>query len=385
MFGMINWLKKHSKWATYFILGAALIAVYKTFDSLDFLVSIFIGVFNAFKPFLLAFVIAYMLNIPTKKLKNTLEKYVKYKYVKKHANGISITVVYLIAIALVMWLIGAIIPAITSDLLEMYDNVPLYAQNIVNYTKTSELAQKVGFAPEALDLEKKFTDLIGELLSPNAMRDGFKTITTGIWSLASGFMNIFIAIIASIYMLIDKDRILESINNLVGKFDSNHKNNTFIKHCSNINKIFTQYIYARLMLCVIIGCASTLLLLLMGEKYALLLGIFIGFMDLIPYFGSIISWVVGLVIMLISGGFSHAIWCSLMVLVLQQIDGNVIAPKLTSDRLEVRPLAVIIAVSVGGSLFGFVGMLISVPVVAILKAILSEILDSKLLESDEDE
>ena len=234
-------------------------------------------------------------------------------------------------------------------------------------------------------MEKKFTDLIGELLSPNAMRDGFKTITTGIWSLASGFMNIFIAIIASIYMLIDKDRILESINNLVGKFDSNHKNNTFIKHCSNINKIFTQYIYARLMLCVIIGCASTLLLLLMGEKYALLLGIFIGFMDLIPYFGSIISWVVGLVIMLISGGFSHAIWCSLMVLVLQQIDGNVIAPKLTSDRLEVRPLAVIIAVSVGGSLFGFVGMLISVPVVAILKAILSEILDSKLLESDEDE
>ena len=108
-------------------------------------------------------------------------------------------------------------------------------------------------------------------------------------------------------------------------------------------------------------------------------------MDLIPYFGSIISWVVGLVIMLISGGFSHAIWCSLMVLILQQIDGNVIAPKLTSDRLEVRPLAVIIAVSVGGSLFGFVGMLISVPVVAILKAILSEILDSKLLESDEDE
>ena len=130
---------------------------------------------------------------------------------------------------------------------------------------------------------------------------------------------------------------------------------------------------------------KNIIIIVLSIVVILLLGIFIGFMDLIPYFGSIISWVVGLVIMLISGGFSHAIWCSLMVLILQQIDGNVIAPKLTSDRLEVRPLAVIIAVSVGGSLFGFVGMLISVPVVAILKAILSEILDSKLLESDEDE
>ena len=71
-----------------------------------------------------------------------------------------------------------------------------------------------------------------------------------------------------------------------------------------------------------------------------------------------------------------------MMLVMQQIDGNIISPKLTGERLEIRPLAIIIAVSVGGSLFGFVGMLISVPVVAILRAIISELLDTKILDKE---
>ena len=86
--------------------------------------------------------------------------------------------------------------------------------------------------------------------------------------------------------------------------------------------------------------------------------------------------------MTISGGLSHGIWCSAMMLVMQQIDGNIISPKLTGERLEIRPLAIIIAVSVGGSLFGFVGMLISVPVVAILRAIISELLDTKILDKE---
>ena len=183
-------------------------------------------------------------------------------------------------------------------------------------------------------------------------------------------------------MLLDKERILKAIQNLADRFNSHGKAGAFIRHWSNINEVFTQYIYARLTTCIIMAVACSLILIIMGEKYALLLGIFIGFMDIIPYFGSIISWIVGLVIMTISGGLSHGIWCSVMMLIMQQIDGNIISPKLTGERLEIRPLAIIIAVSVGGSLFGFVGMLISVPVVAILRAIISELLDTKILDKE---
>lgn len=382
---MFDWLKKHSKWATYFILGTALIAVYKTFDSLSALWSVVRTVFSAIMPFIIAFVIAYMLNIPTRKLKSLLENKVKWKFANKHANGLSVAIVYVIFIAALIWLVGTIVPALLGDFLEIYQNIPQYAQDIVGFANKSEIAQKIGFQPEALDLSTQLSKFVEDLLSSDIMKNGIKTITSGVWSFASGFMDFFIALIASVYMLLDKERIVKAIYRLASKFNGDGKADAFIKRWSNVNEIFTQYVYSRLTCCVVMAVACTLVLAIMGEKYALLLGIFIGFMDIIPYFGSIISWVVGLLVMVISGGWGHGIWCSVVMLIMQQLDGNVLAPKVTGDRLEIRPLTIIIAVSVGGSLFGFAGMLISVPVVAILRAILTEFIDEKVSEPEEKE
>lgn len=380
---MFEWIKKHSKWVTYFILGTALIAVYKTFDSLSALWSGVRSVFSAIMPFIIAFVIAYMLNIPTRKLKSLLETKVKWSFANKHANGLSVAIVYIVFIAVLVWLVGTIVPALLGDFLEIYQNIPQYAQEIVDFANKSEIAQKVGFQPEAMDLSTQLSKIVEDLLSSDIMKNGIKTITSGVWSFASGFMNFFIALIASVYMLLDKERIVRSIYRLAAKFNDDGKADAFIRRWSNVNEIFTQYVYSRLTCCVVMAVACTLILAIMGEKYALLLGIFIGFMDIIPYFGSIISWVVGLIVMVISGGWGHGIWCSAVILIMQQLDGNVLAPKVTGDRLEIRPLAIIIAVSVGGSLFGFAGMLISVPVVAILRAIITEFIDEKVSESEE--
>lgn len=375
---MFDWIKKYSKWATYFLLGTALIAVYKTFDSLGSLWSGALHIFSAFKPFVLAFVVAYMLNIPVKKLESLLKSRVNLKFVNKHTTGISIAIVYVVFLAAVAFAISAIVPAMISNVVEMYSNIPQYAQEIVDFVNNFEPAQRVGFRLESVDLTARISELAEKFLSSDIMnyRDGLKTITDGIWSFASGFMNVFIALIASVYMLLDKDRILNAIKGFAESVSKGKKTGKFLEHCSRTNEIFTQYIYSRLICCLVMAIVSTIILALMGEKYAVLLGIFIGFMDLIPYFGSIISWAVSFAVMAISGGVAHSVWCSIMMLVLQQIDGNILAPKVTGDRLEIRPLTIIIAVSVGGSLFGFAGMLISVPVVAIARAILSEFVDS---------
>ncbi len=381
---MLDWLKKYSKWATYFLLGTALIAVYKTFDSLGFLWSAVLLIFSALKPFIIAFIIAYMLNIPVKKLSGLIDRNVKSELIKKHATGISISVVYILFIAIIVWVISSIVPAIIADFAEIYNNIPEYAQEIANFINNFEPAKKFGFQPETMDLTAQLSSVAEKFFSPDIIdyKDGIKTITRGIWSYASGVMNIFIALIASVYMLLDKERILNSINSLANRFGSDGKASVFLSHWSRINEIFTQYIYSRLTCCVVMAVLCTLILAVMGEEYALLLGIFIGFMDLIPYFGSIISWVVGFVVMAISGGLVHSVWCSAVMLIMQQIDGNILAPKVTGDRLEIRPLAIIIAVSVGGSLFGFAGMLISVPIVAIIRAVISEILDIKAEQND---
>ena len=123
---------------------------------------------------------------------------------------------------------------------------------------------------------------------------------------------------------------------------------------------------------IIMAVVCSIVLMIMNVKYALILGLFIGAMDMIPYFGSIISFVISLIVTFITGGVWKGVWTGVVLLVLQQIDGNLLGPKIMGDSLEIRPLWIIFAVTVGGALFGFMGMLFSVPALAIIRAIMSD-------------
>ena len=122
---------------------------------------------------------------------------------------------------------------------------------------------------------------------------------------------------------------------------------------------------------VIMAVVCSIVLMIMKVKYALILGLFIGAMDMIPYFGSIISFVISLIVTFITGGVWKGVWTGVVLLVLQQIDGNLLGPKIGGESLETT-LWIIFAVTVGGALFGFMGMLFSVPVLAIIRAIMSD-------------
>ena len=366
---MLDFIKKYSKWASWFILGAALIAVYKTFDSFEALLKAFGTLFDAVKPFIIAFVIAYLLNIPVKRLNTFINKKIRVTFLNKHSNAFSIAAVYIIFLIGVAVILSTLLPALYKNILDMYNNLPYFVDTISGFINNIELLDKLGVQAKVTDIYS----VLGGIINPNAIGK----YAQGLMSFTSGLLDIFIALIASIYMLIDKDRILAGIYRVISTFIKDNRLKGFFERSSKINTIFTQYIYSRLICCTVMAVVCSLVLALMGERYALLLGIFIGFMDMIPYFGSIISWFVSAVVMAISGGVWHAVWCSAIMLIMQQIDGNVLAPKIMGDRLEIRPLAVIVAVSVGGSLFGFVGMLISVPVVAILRLTASEFLESR--------
>lgn len=369
---MLNWIKKYSKWATMFVFGVALIAVYKTFNSFSFIGSIFGKIADAAEPFIIAFVVAYMLNIPAKKLNHFISEKVPLAKAKKYSNAISISIVYILFVSAIVIIISALVPALYNNILEMYNNLPNFVDSLVEFVNSVELLDRLNIKADSFDIYSKIYSVMNSF-DINSLGK----YAHGIVSFTSRLVDIFIALIASVYMLIDKDRIVAGIRRLIGIFSKNGVGDTFMDHCSNINLIFRKYVYSRLICCIVMAISCSIILALMGEKYALLLGIFIGFMDMIPYFGSIISWIVCAIVMIFTGGIFHSIWCSLVMLVMQQIDGNILAPKVMGSKLDIRPLVIIIAVSVGGTLFGFVGMLISVPVVAILRAIIGEFILSK--------
>ena len=365
----MNIFKKYSKWAAAFIFAVAVITVYKTFDNLSNITKVIGTVLSAAAPFFGGFIIAYLLNLPASRIKNLLLK-INVNYFQKHAGGLSILLTYLIAVGIVVWSLCSLIPLLYRNLLDLYTNLPTYLDVAIRYISNLELVQKLS---SDQSLASNLHDSVYSIFNKIDISELGK-YAQGVFNITSGLVSAFIAVIASIYMLLDKDRISVSLFNLIKTLWGEEKAVRIKSYALDINKIFTDFLYSRLICSIIMAIVCSLALSLLKVKYAVVLGIFIGAMDMIPYFGSIISSALAVIITIITGGFFKAVYTGITLLVLQQLDGNLLAPKIMESSLEIRPLWIIFAVSVGGTLFGFMGMLLSVPILAILRSISSELL-----------
>lgn len=363
----MKFFQKYSKWIIAFIFACAVIFVYKAFDNISGIVSGIGVVFGALRPLFIGFIIAYILNMPARRINNLLKKS-KNKFAAEHSNGISVIAVYIMALAIVLILIAAIIPALYNNFVEIYDSLPNYIRAVESYINDIELLKRLNIVGEnGIDIYSAVSAFTSEI-------DIFQVgkYAHGLLSVTSGVFDGVVALISSIYMLTDKDRLISLCSRVlyfVFKIDTA---GSIVNHAVKINEIFVNYIYSRLICGVITGTISGIVLTILQVKYALVIAILVALLDMIPYFGSIISCVFAVFIALVTGGIWQAVWTALALLVIQQIDGNVLGPKIMGDSLEIRPFWIIFAVSFGGGLFGFWGMLISVPVIAAIKAITEE-------------
>lgn len=359
-------LEKYYGWIVAFVFCVAVIAVYKTFDNFSNVTKYIGTVIGALKPFFIAFIIAYLLNMPAKRLQALLRKS-KKDFIIKHSLGISIIFVYITTLIAVVLVLRMLIPALYKNVVDLYNNFPDYISAFQSYINNFEIAKKFSMSKSGIDL---FAEI--EKLFRSIDLTQFGKYAQGVYNMTTGLFGTFVAIIASIYMLIDKERLQKSFIRIMDCFLKEKRVDGIIDHAKRINDIFTNYIYSRLTCSVIMAIVSSIVLMMFKVKYALILGIFIGMMDMIPYFGSIISWAAVTIVTFITGGLWKGIWVAVVMLVRQQLDGNLLGPKVMGDSLEIRPFWIVFAVSVGGTLFGFLGMLFSVPVIAIIRVILSD-------------
>lgn len=376
----MNLFKKYSKWAAAFVFAVAVITVYKTFDNISNITK-FIGVIlSAMSPFFWAFIIAYILNIPAVKIQSVLEKS-KFRYIRLHSFGLSALIVYLLAFGVMVWIIISLVPMLYRNLLDLYNNLPSYINAAAEFINRLDIIQKIN--PEhtiGADLQSAFTALFEKIDITE-----FGKYAQGVFTVTSGVVSAFISVVASIYMILDKKRIGHSIMRTISIFRGEAFAKRAAAYASGVNRIFTGFLYSRLMCSIIMAIVCSIVLSLLKVRYAVVLGIFIGAMDMIPYFGSIISSVIASVITLLTGGLFKGCLTAVSLLILQQLDGNLLAPKIMGDTLEIRPLWIVFAVTVGGTLFGFMGMLLSVPVLAILRSLAISYLNGKEAEKKSEE
>ncbi len=362
-------MKNKSNWLIAFLFLSGLIIVYKTVDNFKFITDFLGNVISILSPFIAGFIIAFLLNIPVNALKKLLEKS-KQKFFCNHSKGLAIGIVYFVVLIIFSIVLRTVIPAIYKNLQDLYFNVPYYLELMI--TKINELQTR--FDLTLFEFDKTSAIEFIQSFIKNFRFSEISKYAQGIINATSGLLDVFIAIISSVYMLLDKERIILGAKRVIKIIFGRDKFLEITEFFSKSNSIFQTYIFSVLIDALLIGIVSTIVMSILRVRYAIVLGLLISLFSLIPYFGAIIAVALSVIVTLLTGGFWQALWVLILLIILQQIDGNFIGPKIMGNMLKARPLLIILAVTLGGGLWGVGGMIIAVPVVVVLKMLLEEIL-----------
>lgn len=210
-------------------------------------------------------------------------------------------------------------------------------------------------------------------------------IVASLGSVASNFVSTFTSLAASIYMLADKKHLLHQLRTLAHAFlpEKVAENTLRICHYANVN--FTSFFIGKIIDSAIIGVITFVAMTILRLDFAVLISVFIGITNIIPVFGPFIGAIPSIFILLLVNPIQAAIFC-VLILIIQQLDGNFIGPKILGSSIGISALWILFSIVVGGDLFGIVGMVVGVPVFATLYGLAQEfvhyLLDRRGIDSE---
>lgn len=365
--------KKITKWLYWFLFAVAIIVVYKTLDNFTAITTWIQNLLGVLMPFIIGVLIAYLLYIPCRKIESIYNKVKKIKWVSKKSRFLSVLTIYLILFIILVIAFNFLIPALTNSIIDLVNNF----QNYYNITM-----QNIDSLPEDSILKSTMMKDIVENIENIDFKqfvnmDRLAQYAKGAINIATKIFDFFVAIIVSIYILLQRKEILEFIKKLGQAIFKENTYNNIGKYFNRTNNIFFNFLAGQLLDGVVIGVITSVAMSILKIKYAVLLGFMIGLFNLIPYFGAIIAVVIATIITLFTGGVAQAVTMVIIVVILQQIDANIINPKIIGSSLKISPLLVIFAVTVGGAYFGVWGMFLAVPIIAVLKLVVTEYIEYK--------
>lgn len=370
------WSKRPESMLDWFCVVGACIAFYLLLNNLGYFLGR-IGIFiNILSPFAGGIVIAYILDPMVKFFYTRLFKE------KKGTRGFAILLAYAVAILLLALLGWLVVPQIVNSIGMLFTNFPSYIQGVQDmllYVQ-SEYGIDLQQATKMLDDSEAMVKEIYAMAT-----DAMPQIVASIGSVASNFVAIFTSIAASIYMLADKDHLLHQLRTLAHAFlpEKVASNTLRICHYANVN--FTGFFVGKIIDSAIIGVITFVAMTILRLDFAVLISVFIGITNIIPVFGPFIGAIPSVFILLLIDPLQAVIFC-VLILIIQQVDGNFIGPKILGSSIGISALWILFSIVVGGDLFGIVGMVVGVPVFATLYGLAQEFvhyaLDKRGIDSE---
>lgn len=362
-------MDKNSRFFKTLIVGIILILVYKLIDNVEVVVGFFDNFLSVLFPCILGVVIAFFLNRPITKLNGLVSKS-KIKLVQKKSLAISLTIVYLIVGAIIGFFIAFIIPPLKENINELINNLPGYYYKVMSFVESNEYLKQYDYSKIFIE---KANDILTQIVDVKNINKYISIIT----GFANSVLSIFIGIVISIYLVFEKEGIFSFVRLVGDKTLKEKVRKPLYDYSKKGVDLFYSYFSGLALDSLIIAIVSTIVLSFFKVEYAVLLGFLIFVGNMIPFFGPIISAVLVFLISMISVGPINALWLLLFQFVLGQIDGNLIQPRVLSVSTGISPLLVLVSVIIFGELMGPIGMVVGVPVCALLKMIFLDYLNNK--------
>lgn len=340
------------------VLIFAFIHIKEIWNFLGFLIKLLM-------PFIIGIVIAFVLNI----LINLIEKKLlnKSKMSNKSKRTISLILSLAIIFTFIIILLLLIIPQLKNTVELFVDNMPMYEENV------KELLDKFNIDPNiVVEIEervKNFGDVAIDFIKNNS--DKILEITLGVaTNVISVIVNFVIAVVFAIYLLAQKEKLLLQLNKVLRAYFPTSKVSKIRDIAKLSNRICASFVSGQCLEAVIIGVLCFIGMLILGIPYAATISVLIGVTALIPVYGAFIGTIVGAFLIFMVSPIKALIFV-IFILILQQFEGNLIYPKVVGKSVGLPGIWVFVAVTIGASLAGVIGMLVSVPIASICYSIIA--------------
>ncbi|MBX7414261.1 AI-2E family transporter, partial [Clostridium chauvoei] len=277
------------------------------------------------------------------------------------SKRISSIILIIFIVTLILIMLYLVVPTILKESLnfgEMLDNIEKYISDLAIKLKINDISF----------FQSIYTQINEEV---NRFLSGFSNnFIENMMGIFENLVSFAIVPIVTYYFLVDGDLIYNKILLIL----PTEKRVIAKKAINNIDRILSRYIISQLLLSLIIGVLTFIILMIIDVKFAFILAVLNGILNIIPYFGPIIGGIPAVIIALIDSP-TKALWTIIGVFLLQQIEGNILSPKITGDSTNMHPIIIIILLLIGEKIGGFAGMVLAVPIGVIIKVIYDDIND----------
>ncbi len=373
---------KYIAWGvTLFCVCAALILLFFAIYRWDYITGFISTIVTILMPFIYGLAIAYIMNPVVRFLEDNVFKIILRKIFKEKNTGkasriLSLFTSTIIFVGLIMTCISFLIPEILKSLQMLATNINVYLSN-----SKELLINLFGGSQESRDFINdnfgKFSEFLSTWLNNGNFNDLMTILGNSIFGTLKFLYNLVIGYIISIYVLFDKEKFKAQTKKLLYTFFDNERVNVILENCTYTDRVFGGFFSGKLIDSLIIGIICFIIMVILKMPYALVVSVIVGVTNIIPYFGPFIGAIPSaFLILLVDPG--KCIIFLIFIFILQQVDGNIIGPKILGGKTGLSSFWVLFSLLIFGGLFGMVGMIIGVPIFSILYSFVNGIIKKRL-------